>query len=46
VDWVLLVSTGVKHSVAPMMATFEKEVRRASAEVKQWPEIDLFRQQP
>jgi hypothetical protein len=29
-----------------MMATFEKEVRRAIAEVKQWPEIDLFREQP
>jgi N-acyl-D-amino-acid deacylase len=46
VDWVLLVNTGVEHSEVPMMATFEKEVRRAIAEVKEWPEIDLFRQPP
>jgi hypothetical protein len=30
----------------PMMATFEKEVPRAIAEVKEWPEIDLFRRPP
>jgi hypothetical protein len=46
VDWVLLVNTRVKHADGPMMATFEKEVRRAIAETKKWPEIDLFRQQP
>jgi N-acyl-D-amino-acid deacylase len=46
VDWVLLVNTSVAHREVPMMATFEKEVRRAIAEVKEWPEIDLFTQSP
>jgi N-acyl-D-amino-acid deacylase len=46
VNWVLLVNTSVKHSEAPMMATFEKEIRRAIAETRRWPEIDLFRRPP
>ena len=39
-------NTRVEDREVPMMATFEREVRRAIAEVKQWPEIDLFRQPP
>jgi N-acyl-D-amino-acid deacylase len=46
VDWVLLVNTRVEQSEVPMMATFEKEVRRAIAETRKWPGIDLFRQPP
>src|SRR5262245_40791440 len=46
VNWVLLVNTRVEHSEVPMMATFGKEIRRAIAEARRWPEIDLFRQPP
>ena len=46
VDWVLLVNTSVEHRAVPMMPTFEKEIPRAIAEVKEWPAIDLFRQPP
>ena len=46
VDWALLVNTSVAHREVPMMATFETEIPRAIAEVKEWPEIDLFRQSP
>src|SRR5262249_38945120 len=39
VNWVLLLNTRVEHSEVPMMATFGKEIRRAIAETKKWPEI-------
>jgi hypothetical protein len=46
VNRVLLLNTRVKNSEVPMMATFEKEIRRAVAEARRWPEIDLFRRPP